>query len=73
MTAPGDRATCPGCDRSDGVEPTGPDAGRCTPCGMSWAVSVVNPRPPLFVDRVADMAVEIGRLRWGLRKVIAPS
>lgn len=64
--------TCPGCDRADGVEPTGPDAGRCTHCGMSWAVSIVNPRPlPGYLADLGAAAEEIGRLRWGLDKVIA--
>lgn len=41
--------SCPGCGDSDSVEQTSSTprvtAWRCVRCQMSWAVSVVNPKP----------------------------
>lgn len=46
---------CPACDQIEGVELTTAtarvEAWRCTRCGMSWAVTVVNPPPALSVLR----------------------
>jgi transposase-like protein len=55
---------CPACDRIEGVELTSTtarvEAWRCTLCGTSWAISVVNPHP---CDRQA------GAAHWILQQV----
>jgi ribosomal protein L37AE/L43A len=66
---------CPGCGRIEGVELTRStsrvSAWKCTRCGVSWAVSVVNPH--LRGDHPAALAARVERLRAArliLREVI---
>ncbi|MGH4012214.1 MAG: hypothetical protein ACRDTH_29315 [Pseudonocardiaceae bacterium] len=63
---------CPACEQTEGVELTSTtarvEAWRCTRCGTSWVVSVVNPH---LRDRAGDYAEEVGRLHWTLQRVIA--
>lgn len=74
--APADERGCPGCGQVEGVEQTSSTprvaAWKCTRCGMSWAISLVNPhlRHAYLADLVAA-AEEIRRRRWALRQVIA--
>ena len=68
----GEIRACPGCGKTDGVartdSPFGVDAWRCAACSMSWAVTVVNPRPQLA--DLGSAVEEIGALRWVLRAVV---
>lgn len=68
--------TCPGCGATTGVQScTGTpkaQAWSCTGCGMSWAVSVVNPhlRAAYLADLIATVEL-LGAARRTLRQVIA--
>jgi hypothetical protein len=61
---------CPGCGRIDGVEQTSAsprvEACQCQ-CGMSWAISLVNPH---LRDRADDYAEQVRVARWILGQVV---
>jgi ribosomal protein L37AE/L43A len=66
---------CPGCGGTEGVELTRTtprvSAWKCTRCGVTWAVSVINPR--LRGDDPAALAAKVERLgaaRLILREMI---
>lgn len=57
VTTEADRGCCPSCDSTSDVRRTActpaVDAWSCAACGMDWAVTVVNPRPDPFLQRLA--------------------
>lgn len=61
---------CPGCGQLDGVEQTRAtgrvEAWQCR-CGMSWAISLVNPH---LRDRADDYAEQVRVARWILGQVV---
>ncbi|MGH3601973.1 MAG: hypothetical protein ACRDQH_17140, partial [Pseudonocardiaceae bacterium] len=68
---------CPGCRQVEGVELTSATARviawKCSRCGMSWAISVVNPhsRCPAYPADLAAAVEEICATRSVLRQVVA--
>ncbi|MGH3771569.1 MAG: hypothetical protein ACRDRW_09270 [Pseudonocardiaceae bacterium] len=70
---PGTAASCSGCVATTGVQRTTSvgevvQAWSCAMCGMTWAITVVNPH--LRAAYPAGAVEEIGRLRRALRQVI---
>jgi ribosomal protein L37AE/L43A len=64
--------SCPGCGEIEDVEQTSSTprvaAWKCTRCGMSWAITVVNPQP--YFDRLAATVEQLGATRSVLRAVV---
>jgi hypothetical protein len=68
VTGPADVNLCPSCGGTSGVRvrsgaSPGVRAWSCVACRTDWAITVVNPRPQLFLDRLTVTVV--------LRQVIA--
>lgn len=73
MTEP-DSGGCPCCDFANGVTRVAcaspkVEAWSCAACGGQWWISVVNPRPQPFLDRLTG-TVELAAARSVLRAVI---